>query len=113
MPPDEYHSNVTNSVYTNTVAQLSLRLPEYAGKLINVSVPSTWSEIADKLAILYSDAHKYHPEFEGYTIGKSMDMFALLRKSSIKERGQNNTSFLSLPTHTCYLQVISFPNSGP
>ncbi|XP_071807639.1 protein-glucosylgalactosylhydroxylysine glucosidase-like [Asterias amurensis] len=72
MPPDEYHSNVTNSVYTNTVAQLSLRLPEYAGKLINVSVPSTWSKIADKLVILYSDAHKYHPEFEGYTIGTSI-----------------------------------------
>ncbi|XP_022098202.1 protein-glucosylgalactosylhydroxylysine glucosidase-like [Acanthaster planci] len=68
-PPDEYHSNVNNSVYTNAVAQISLRLPAYAGKFINVTAPSSWAKIADKLLIVYDILHTYHPEYEGYNIG--------------------------------------------
>lgn len=69
MPPDEYHSNVANSVYTNSVARISLLLPAYAAELLNVTAPAAWTEIAEKLRILYDTTHKYHPEYEGYEIG--------------------------------------------
>ena len=35
-----------------------------------------------------------------------------LPENSIKERGQNKTSFFCLATHTCYLHVIPFPHCG-
>lgn len=69
MPPDEYHQSVNNSVYTNTIAQISLRLPAYAASLINKSVPKKWVEIADELVIPFDHRLQYHPEFEGYIPG--------------------------------------------
>ena len=41
-----------------------------------------------------------------------LQVFNTLREGSIKERGQNNTSFSSIPTHTWYLHVIPLPNIG-
>ena len=70
MPPDEYHEQTDNSVYTNTIAQISLNLPKYAGQFINATVPSNWTDIANKMYILFDEKNQYHPEYEGYTLGK-------------------------------------------
>nr|XP_054758478.1 protein-glucosylgalactosylhydroxylysine glucosidase-like [Lytechinus pictus] len=69
MPPDEYHESVNNSVFTNSIAQISLRLPAYAASLINKSVPAEWAVIADNMFIPFDHKLQYHPEFEGYTPG--------------------------------------------
>ncbi|XP_071492850.1 protein-glucosylgalactosylhydroxylysine glucosidase-like [Diadema antillarum] len=69
MPPDEYHQSVNNSVYTNVIAQISLRLPAYAASMINKTVPDNWTQIAEQLYIPYDKNREYHPEYEGYTLG--------------------------------------------
>ncbi|MBN3294954.1 PGGHG glucosidase, partial [Amia calva] len=69
MPPDEYQRNVDNSVYTNTVAQLSLQFAVDLAAVLQVPHPSQWQEIADKIKIPFDPEVKYHPEFDGYTAG--------------------------------------------
>ena len=65
MPPDEYHYNVNNSVYTNYIAKLNL---EEAVKMVP-DPPLNWTIIAKNIFIPFDPLNKYHPEFEGYKIG--------------------------------------------
>ncbi|XP_071079962.1 protein-glucosylgalactosylhydroxylysine glucosidase-like [Haliotis cracherodii] len=69
MPPDEYHYNVSNSVYTNTIAKLSLLTGVYASKMAGQVAPDNWQDIADNMYIPFDDKLQYHPEFDTYTIG--------------------------------------------
>ncbi|XP_062859596.1 protein-glucosylgalactosylhydroxylysine glucosidase [Trichomycterus rosablanca] len=69
MPPDEYNSNVDNSVYTNTVAKYSLQFAVELAHLLQHPSSSEWQEVADKLKIPYDPELKYHPEFDGYKMG--------------------------------------------
>ena len=71
MPPDEYQYPVNNSVYTNVIAKLSLEFAVYCGKILNVSVPESWSEIARNMYIPFDNKLQYHPEFEGFDITNS------------------------------------------
>lgn len=78
MGPDEYYAPVNNSIYTNLVAQQSLRLPNFIKNTFNVSgeAPSPdWTSMADKIYIPFDSVRNYHPEFEGYTYG--MDGFII------------------------------------
>ncbi|OWF37122.1 protein-glucosylgalactosylhydroxylysine glucosidase-like [Mizuhopecten yessoensis] len=67
MPPDEYHYPVNNSVYTNSVAKISLLLPKYALPLINRKPDPRFEDIANKTFIPFNDTGKWHPEYDGYT----------------------------------------------
>ncbi|XP_038059781.1 protein-glucosylgalactosylhydroxylysine glucosidase-like isoform X2 [Patiria miniata] len=108
-PPDEYHSNVNNSVYTNSVAQVSLLLPAYAGKFINVTAPPAWTEIADKLLILYNTTHEYHPEYEGYEIGTTVKQAdSILLGFPLNVKMDNVSRYNDLQTY----QPVTDPN-GP
>ncbi|XP_046585029.1 protein-glucosylgalactosylhydroxylysine glucosidase-like [Haliotis rubra] len=69
MPPDEYHYNVSNSVYTNTVAKLSLLTGVYATRMARQTPPGYWQDIADNMYIPFDDKLQYHPEFDTYKIG--------------------------------------------
>ncbi|KAM9815942.1 protein-glucosylgalactosylhydroxylysine glucosidase isoform 1-T3 [Syngnathus typhle] len=69
MPPDEYYSNVNNSVYTNAVAKLSLQFAVELADLLKYSAPKEWQNVADNLHIPFDTQFQYHPEFEGYTKG--------------------------------------------
>ncbi|XP_019712709.1 protein-glucosylgalactosylhydroxylysine glucosidase isoform X3 [Hippocampus comes] len=69
MPPDEYYSNVNNSVYTNTVAKLSLQFAVLLADLLKHPAPKEWEDIADNLLINFDQQSRYHPEFEGYSKG--------------------------------------------
>ncbi|EDO39683.1 predicted protein, partial [Nematostella vectensis] len=64
MPPDEYRSNVDNSVYTNVIAKLNL---EFAASVLQ-DVPANWSRIAEKMFIPFDTKRQYHPEYEGYDL---------------------------------------------
>ncbi|XP_033736120.1 protein-glucosylgalactosylhydroxylysine glucosidase-like [Pecten maximus] len=67
MPPDEYHYPVNNSVYTNSVAKISLLLPKYALSLINKTVDPQFEEVAKKTYIPFNTTGKWHLEYDSYT----------------------------------------------
>lgn len=72
MPPDEYYSNVDNSVYTNAVAKYSLLFAVELASLLQRPVPPEWQEVAEKIKIPFDPEVKYHPEFDGYKKGSTV-----------------------------------------
>nr|XP_006131719.1 protein-glucosylgalactosylhydroxylysine glucosidase [Pelodiscus sinensis]XP_006131720.1 protein-glucosylgalactosylhydroxylysine glucosidase [Pelodiscus sinensis] len=70
MPPDEYHNSVDNSVYTNAVAQRSLRFAADLAHDFQIPVPEEWQEVAKKIKVPFDAARNYHPEYDGYSPGK-------------------------------------------
>ncbi|KAA0724679.1 Protein-glucosylgalactosylhydroxylysine glucosidase [Triplophysa tibetana] len=69
IPPDEYYTNVDNSVFTNAVAQSSLRFALELASHLSHTPPPEWQNIADKIKIPFDPELMYHPEFDGYTKG--------------------------------------------
>ncbi|KAM6937392.1 protein-glucosylgalactosylhydroxylysine glucosidase [Xenentodon cancila] len=69
MPPDEYYSNVNNSVYTNTVAKLGLQFAMELADLLQHPAPKEWQEVAERFKIPFDQESQYHPEFDGYSKG--------------------------------------------
>uniref|UniRef100_A0A672GNN8 Protein-glucosylgalactosylhydroxylysine glucosidase n=1 Tax=Salarias fasciatus TaxID=181472 RepID=A0A672GNN8_SALFA len=69
MPPDEYYYNVNNSVYTNTVAKLSLQFAVELADLLQHPAPKEWLEVAENIKIPFDNALQYHPEYDGYIKG--------------------------------------------
>ncbi|XP_036151759.1 protein-glucosylgalactosylhydroxylysine glucosidase [Myotis myotis] len=72
MPPDEYHSGVNNSVYTNVLAQNSLRFAAALARDLGRPVPSRWLAVADKIKVPFDPKHNFHPEFDGYEPGEEV-----------------------------------------
>ncbi|XP_024906854.1 protein-glucosylgalactosylhydroxylysine glucosidase isoform X2 [Pteropus alecto] len=70
MPPDEFHSGVNNSVYTNVLLQNSLRFAAALARDLGQPVPSRWLEVADKIKVPFDPKHSFHPEFDGYEPGE-------------------------------------------
>ncbi|NXX48698.1 PGGHG glucosidase, partial [Tricholaema leucomelas] len=70
MPPDEYHHQVDNSVYTNAVAQRSLNFAADVARDFLVPVPEEWVEHAKKVKVPFDEERKYHPEYDGYSPGE-------------------------------------------
>eukprot|EP00937_MAST-01D_sp_MAST-1D-sp2_P001773 g1773.t1 len=64
--PDEYHNNVTDSVYGNVVARLALRTAAGMAPLAGAPPNATWAAVASGLRVLYDPALDWHPEFAGY-----------------------------------------------
>uniref|UniRef100_A0AAY4DWA3 Protein-glucosylgalactosylhydroxylysine glucosidase n=1 Tax=Denticeps clupeoides TaxID=299321 RepID=A0AAY4DWA3_9TELE len=69
MPPDEYHYDVDNSVYTNAVAMNSLLFAVELAEQMHLSAPPEWKEVAEKLKLPFDPQLQYHPEFDGYKKG--------------------------------------------
>ncbi|XP_026637307.1 protein-glucosylgalactosylhydroxylysine glucosidase [Microtus ochrogaster] len=72
MPPDEYHSGVNNSVYTNVLVQNSLRFAAALAKDLGLSVPNQWLEVADRIKVPFDSEQNFHPEFDGYERGEEV-----------------------------------------
>uniref|UniRef100_A0A3Q2CXS6 Protein-glucosylgalactosylhydroxylysine glucosidase n=1 Tax=Cyprinodon variegatus TaxID=28743 RepID=A0A3Q2CXS6_CYPVA len=70
MPPDEYYYNVNNSVYTNTVAKLSLQFAVELADLLQHPAPNEWREVAEGISIPFDQELQFHPEFDGYSKGQ-------------------------------------------
>jgi trehalose/maltose hydrolase-like predicted phosphorylase len=69
MGPDEYHGDVTDSVYCNVVARFALLTAYELAPTAGVAANSTFKAIADNLLILFDATLQYHPEFAGYKRG--------------------------------------------
>ncbi|XP_073688280.1 protein-glucosylgalactosylhydroxylysine glucosidase-like [Garra rufa] len=72
IPPDEFYSDVDNSVFTNAVAQLSLRFAIELSSLLGHTPNPAWQDVADKMKIPFDPILKYHPEFDGYKQGTTV-----------------------------------------
>ncbi|XP_059253487.1 protein-glucosylgalactosylhydroxylysine glucosidase isoform X1 [Mustela nigripes] len=72
MPPDEYHSGVNNSVYTNVLVQNSLRFAAALAQDLGQPVPSKWLVVADKIKVPFDPRQNFHPEFDGYQPGEEV-----------------------------------------
>ncbi|KAJ2953896.1 hypothetical protein O0L34_g1527 [Tuta absoluta] len=73
MGPDEDHSNITNSAFTNVVAGYSLYLAKYVSCVCKAYYlakdPEHWADIAWSLSLPYDEELDYHPQFSGYERG--------------------------------------------
>ncbi|KAK2866874.1 hypothetical protein Q8A67_024991 [Cirrhinus molitorella] len=72
IPPDEYVSDVDNSVFTNAVAQRSLQFAIELSNLLGHTPPPAWQDVADKIKIPFDQELKYHPEYDGYKQGTTV-----------------------------------------
>ncbi|NXS89592.1 PGGHG glucosidase, partial [Erpornis zantholeuca] len=70
MPPDEYHSQVDNSAYTNAVARRSLNFAADLARDLRLPVPEEWEDRARKIKVPFDEERKYHPEYDGYSPGE-------------------------------------------
>ncbi|NXX75064.1 PGGHG glucosidase, partial [Urocolius indicus] len=70
MPPDEYHSRVDNSAYTNAVARRSLNFAAAVARDLSLPVPEEWVHCARKVKVPFDAERKYHPEYDGYSPGE-------------------------------------------
>jgi hypothetical protein len=66
MGPDEYHGNVTDSVYGNAIARLTLQAAASLATAAGAQPNQTYADIANGLRIMYDPALDYHPEYAGY-----------------------------------------------
>ncbi len=60
---------MNNSAFTNSIAQVSLETAIYAYELVGKD-PTRWLTYANKIYVPYDENINYHPEFDGYEIGK-------------------------------------------
>uniref|UniRef100_A0A8C3UWY7 Protein-glucosylgalactosylhydroxylysine glucosidase n=1 Tax=Catharus ustulatus TaxID=91951 RepID=A0A8C3UWY7_CATUS len=67
MPPDEYHSQVDNSAYTNAVA---LNFAADMARDLLLPVPEEWEDCARRIKVPFDEERKYHPEYDGYSPGE-------------------------------------------
>ncbi|XP_028917475.1 protein-glucosylgalactosylhydroxylysine glucosidase isoform X1 [Ornithorhynchus anatinus] len=72
IPPDEYQTDVDNSVYTNVVARNSLRFATSLGRDLGLAVPEEWLRVAENLKVPFDPKRRYHPEYDGYRLGDSV-----------------------------------------
>ena len=70
--PDEYHTNVTDSVFTNSVAKQSLLGAYELASAAGVKPNATFKNVADRLRILYSKERDFHP---AYINGRSGEVY--------------------------------------
>ncbi|MBV8991319.1 MAG: discoidin domain-containing protein [Solirubrobacterales bacterium] len=64
--PDEENPDVNDEVYTNVAAKTTLQDATLAAQALGLTAPSSWSQIASKIVVLYDPTLKIHPEFSGY-----------------------------------------------
>ena len=67
-PPDEYHTGVTNSAYTNAAAATALRDAISAAKVVGAPAPAIWSTVADGVTktMPFDSTNNVYKEYAGY-----------------------------------------------
>ena len=55
---------MTDSVYCNVIAQMSLRLAYDLAPIVGQAANATFKSIADNLVILFDSHRQYHPEYQ-------------------------------------------------
>lgn len=80
-PPDEYAVGVpfgigvTDSVFTNYVAKISLDFATEAATLLSVPADPSWAQISSKLVILFDPILKIHTEYKDFPEGNALFKF--------------------------------------
>lgn len=69
MGPDEWHSPVNNSVFTNAAAVQSMMTALYAASLANQSASPEWINVVNTMYIPFDEEQLYHPEYDNYVRG--------------------------------------------
>jgi trehalose/maltose hydrolase-like predicted phosphorylase len=64
--PDEYSNGVDDAVFTNAGAATSLRNAAHAAQLLGKRAPSSWTSIAGKLRIPFSEKNGVFQQYAGY-----------------------------------------------
>ncbi|XP_075401232.1 protein-glucosylgalactosylhydroxylysine glucosidase isoform X1 [Tenrec ecaudatus] len=72
MPPDEFHSGVNNSVYSNVLVQNSLRFAVSLAEDLGLPIPDRWLMVANKIKVPFDPERNFHPEFDGYQLGEEV-----------------------------------------
>lgn len=78
IPPDEYADHVSDSVFTNAVAMMSLDFAVKASKVLGEQAGGKWASIRDTIVILFDEKQKIHPEYRGYNGEKIKQADAIL-----------------------------------
>jgi trehalose/maltose hydrolase-like predicted phosphorylase len=67
-PPDEYHTGVNNSAYTNAAAATALRDAIKAAQVVGVTAPASWSSVADGVTktMPFDSTQNIYDEYDGY-----------------------------------------------
>ncbi|XP_041353527.1 protein-glucosylgalactosylhydroxylysine glucosidase-like [Gigantopelta aegis] len=94
IPPDEYHRNNDNSVYTNSIAKECLQTAMLVNRLLGKESPRLWSNITANMYIPFNSTLQYHPEFDGYTLDtvvKQADVVMLNYPLMEEDRGTQVT----------------------
>jgi trehalose/maltose hydrolase-like predicted phosphorylase len=78
--PDEYSNGVTDGVYTNAVAALSLRNATRAAQILGETAPAQWTTIADNLRMPFDEQRQVFMQYDGYdgSLIKQADTVLLL-----------------------------------
>src|ERR1700756_602913 len=68
-PPDEYHTGVTNSAYTNAAAATALGDAIKAAQVVGATAPATWSTVATGVTktMPFDNNLKIFDEYDGYS----------------------------------------------
>ncbi|MEA2213874.1 MAG: hypothetical protein QOF83_3822 [Solirubrobacteraceae bacterium] len=68
-PPDEYHTGVTNSAYTNAAAATALNDAIKAAKVVGSTAPPTWSTVAAGVTktMPFDSTLNIYDEYDGYS----------------------------------------------
>eukprot|EP01084_Bolivina_argentea_P188211 324052_1 len=67
--PDEYASNVNNSIYTNYGFKKIVAYTIYAANILNYTYPNIWNNVVNNIYIPFDNKNEYHPEYDGYILG--------------------------------------------
>lgn len=78
IPPDEYADHVSDSVFTNAVAIMSLDFALKTSQILGEQPGEKWASIRDSIIIIFDEKRQFHPEFEGYTGEKIKQADAIL-----------------------------------
>lgn len=67
-PPDEAHTDINNSAYTNGAAAMALGDAIQAARIVGAPAPSTWTTVANGLTktMPFNSSQGIYEEFDGY-----------------------------------------------
>jgi trehalose/maltose hydrolase-like predicted phosphorylase len=67
-PPDEYHTGVNNSAYTNAAAATALRDAVQAAQVVGATAPASWTTVADGVTrtMPFNSGLGVYDEYAGY-----------------------------------------------
>ncbi len=64
--PDEENPDVNDEVYTNVAAKTTLEMATEAARVLGMTPPPSWSQIASNIVVPIDPQLGIHPEFDGY-----------------------------------------------